>query len=275
MHGLDKETEHAKPAEAPAMEAHPRADHAPAQGFTSQGHVPTVGAEQQSADHPALSASDLAYGDPSTHKVAKLHLFTDIEAKSMGLKELQDHRVGHTWIAIEYNDPTKVPDTVHPAHKNYLKNPSRYADSMGFWPGATPHQDPRRLDESHRFSANPLHSYGPGELHQPDTAHQGQEKASETWDLTQAEVDAVIHYAESKRHAQYSVYMYNCTTFATEAVRAAGKSAPPMSICMPNALYSAIQARQAHNVGDTMTKQFDGSNEVDVHGSDDSARTHQ
>ena len=35
---------------------------------------------------------------------------------------------------------------------------------------------------------------------------------------------------------------------------------------MPNALYDGIKARQAKGEGDTMTKDFDGANEVSVDG---------
>jgi hypothetical protein len=108
-------------------------------------------------------------------------------------------------------------------------------------------------------------------MRHPDRAHEGAEKGSQTWELTQAEVDAVIRYAESKRGAQYSVYFYNCTTFGVEAVAAAGKSAPSSGhagIMYPNALYNGIKERQQKGLGDTMTKDFDGGNEQTVHGAE-------
>ena len=93
-------------------------------------------------------------------------------------------------------------------------------------------------------------------MRHPDTAHEGAEKASQTWSLTQAEVDSVIRYAESKRGAKYSVFFFNCTHFGVQAVAAAGKSAPSATmagIAMPNALYEGIKARQKKGEGETMT----------------------
>ncbi len=214
--------------------------------------------------HPPLTTPDgkEAPPVPPAKKVAKLHLFADIEAKSLGLKELQSGAVGHTWIAIEYIDPATVPDTVDPAHKALLKTGGRYSDPMGFWPD---------IQNGVGYSTNPFSSYVQGWMRHPDRAHEGAEKAMQTWELTQPEVDAVIRYAESKRGAQYSVYFFNCTTFGVEAVAAAGKNAPSggtMGICMPNALYDSIKARQKKGQGDTMVKDFDGTNETVVHGAD-------
>ena len=200
--------------------------------------------------------------DPASQKVAKLHLYADIEAQSMGIAELKNGRVGHTWIALEYIDTAKIPDTVPGNHKALLLNGGKYADPMGFWPD---------IANGVYYSPNPFNSYVQGWMRHPDDAHQGQEKASQTWLLTQAEVDAVIAYAESKRGAQYSVFFYNCTHFGVGAVKAAGKSPPSSTmagIAMPNALYDGIKARQKKGEGDTMTKDFDGSNEVVNHGAE-------
>jgi hypothetical protein len=215
--------------------------------------------------HPALTKPDGSPDDtppptPSA-KVAKLHLFVDIEAPSIGVKELKEGAVGHTWIAIEYNDPAKVPDTVNKAHLPYLKGSGKYADPMGFWPD---------IENGVGYSTNPFDSYVAGWMRHPDRAHEGAEKAMQTWELTQAEVDAVIAYAESKRGAKYSVYFFNCTTFGVQAVAAAGKSAPSggFGIMYPNALYDSIKKRQKAGQGDTMTKDFDGGNEQVTHGAD-------
>ncbi len=211
------------------------------------------------AADPAAPVAPVA--DPNA-KIAKLHLYADIEAKDLGIAELKNGSVGHTWIAIEYKDPATVPNTVHAAHKALLKTPGKYADPMGFWPD---------IANGVGYSTNLIKSYVAGWMRHPDRAHEGAEKAMQTWELTQAEVDAVIAYAESKRGAQYSVYFFNCTTFGVQAVAAAGKSAPAastMGICFPNALYDGIKARQDKGVGDTMTKDFDGTNEQEVHGAD-------
>ncbi|MBK9034717.1 MAG: DUF4157 domain-containing protein [Myxococcales bacterium] len=220
--------------------------------------APTVqrkgGAEGEGAEAPAV--------DPANAKVAKLHLYADIEAKSMGIAELQNGSVGHTWIALEYLDTAAIPDSVPGNHKALLQNGGKYADPMGFWPD---------IANGIGYSPNPLNSYVQGWMRHPDDAHQGAEKASQTWLLTQAEVDSVIRYAESKRGAKYSVFFFNCTHFGVGAVKAAGKSAPSATmagIAMPNALYDGIKARQQKGEGDTMTKDFDGANEVVTHGAE-------
>ena len=192
--------------------------------------------------------------------VAKLHLYADIEAKSMGLAQLKEGQVGHTWIALEYIDPAAVPDTVPAEHKALLENGGKYADPMGFWPD-TPN--------GVYYNPNPFNSYVQGWMRHPDQAHEGSEKASQSWSLTQGEVDSVIAYAESKKGAQYSVFFFNCTHFGVGAVKAAGKSAPSATmagIAMPNALYEGIKKRQDKGVGETMTKELDGSNEHIVEG---------
>jgi hypothetical protein len=214
--------------------------------------------------HPPLTTPDgsPAPAAPGAAKVAKLHLYVDIEAAELGVAELKNGSVGHTWIAIEYLDPAAVPDTVLDSHKALLRTGGKYSDPMGFWPD---------IQNGVGYSTNPFSSYVDGWMRHPDRAHEGMEKGMQTWEITQAEVDAVIAYAESKRGAKYSVYFFNCTTFGVEAVKAAGKSAPSSSsagICYPNALYDGIKARQQKGVGDTMTKDFDGSNEQTVHGAD-------
>jgi Domain of unknown function (DUF4157) len=191
---------------------------------------------------------------------AKLHLFVDIDVKNLGFSDLAAGDVGHTWVALEYTDPAMVPATIHAAHKPQLLTPGKYADPMGFWP-----------DASVGYSVNPLKSWVKGWMRHPDRAHQGAEKATETWDLNQAEVDNVISYAESKRTAQYSVYFYNCTSFAKGAVEASGKSAPGMSswgFCMPNGAYDGIKKRQAKGVGTTSVTDFDTKKETVVSGPD-------
>jgi len=225
--------------------------HAPAGGW-GDGVQRKIAAPVQREGAPAAPAA----------KVAKLHLYVDIEAAELGVAELKNGSVGHTWIAIEYLDPAAVPDTVLDSHKALLRTGGKYSDPMGFWPD---------IQNGVGYSTNPFSSYVDGWMRHPDRAHEGMEKGMQTWEITQAEVDAVIAYAESKRGAKYSVYFFNCTTFGAEAVKAAGKSAPSSSsagICYPNALYDGIKARQKQGVGDTMTRDFDGSNEQTVHGAD-------
>ncbi len=195
-------------------------------------------------------------------KVARLYLLIDVDVKHLGLKDLMNGSVGHTWISIEYLDPRAVPDSVPGNHKTLLQKPGRYADPMGFWPD---------IQNNVYYSANPFKSWVKGWMRHPDRAHQGAEKAVQVWEITQAEVDAVIAYAESKRGANYSVYFFNCTTFGKEAVQAAGKSAPSMStagICFPNAAYDGIKARQDKGQGHTMVTDLDTDTTTEVQGAE-------
>lgn len=225
-------------------------------------HAPTV---QRKGTAEGGGGEAHAAADPNA-KVAKLHLYADIEAPSMGIAELKNGRVGHTWIALEYIDPASVPDSVPAEHKALLEGGGKYADPMGFWPN---------IWDGVGYSPNPFNSYVAGKMLHPDREHEGAEKASQSWLLTQAEVDSVIRYAESKKGAKYSVFFFNCTHFGVEAVKAAGKSAPSATmagIAMPNALYEGIKARQKKGEGDTMTKDFDGNNEVVNHGAEQTSK---
>ena len=137
---------------------------------------------------------------------------------------------------------------------------------MGFWPD---------IENGIYYSPNPFKSWVQGWMRHPDRAHEGSEKATQTWELTQAEVDAVIAYAESKKGAQYSVFFFNCTHFGVEAVKAAGKSAPSATkagIAMPNALYDGIKKRNKDGVGNTSVTDLDTGDTRTVEGQDSRKR---
>ena len=104
------------------------------------------------------------------------------------------------------------------------------------------------------YSQNPFDSYVPGQVLHPDNKHSA--KATQTYDLTQLEVDKVLKYAETKKSADYSVYYYNCTTFAKEAVQAAGKTPPNAGgkICYPDKLYKSIKSNFKKGKGTTSLK---------------------
>jgi Domain of unknown function (DUF4157) len=194
---------------------------------------------------------------------AKLHLFVDIDVKELGFSDLTAGDVGHTWISLEYRDPLAVPATVDAAHKPLLEKKGKYADPMGFWPA---------VNEGVGFSVNPLFPWVKGWMRHPDRAHEGAEMATQTWDIGHDAVNNVIKYAESKRTALYSVYDYNCTTFAKEAVEAAGKSPPGMTsmgFAMPNAAYDGIKERQKAGIGQTSVTDFDTKAVTVVNASDD------
>lgn len=214
-------------------------------------------------------------------KVAKLHIHADIDATEMGLSELLNGQVGHAWVSLEWNDPTAIPATVstkHPQHAHYLQSRAgqgMFADPFGFWPYMFSAYD-EALDQwagapdRVSYSPNPFDSYVKGQMVHPDQLHQGSVKATQSYDLTEAEAIKVMDYSASKVGADYSVYYYNCTTFAKEAVEAAGKSAPSsgyMGVCYPNRLYDSIKARHAAKKGTTTMHDAPGG-PVTVNGSE-------
>ncbi len=201
-------------------------------------------------------------------KVAKLHYLVDVDVKELGLKDLKEGRVGHTWISLEYNDPSAVPESVSPTHRGLLNDGGKYSDPMGFWPRFWVDDQGNRRGG---YSTNVFKSYVPGEVRHPDRGHEGAEKAVQTWHLTQPEVEAVLAYADSKAGAEYSVFFYNCTTFGAEAVKAAGKSPPSsstMGICFPNAAYDGIMKNQEKGRGETWSKDLESGEESTVTGPD-------
>ena len=212
--------------------------------------------EGEAAPEPAPDAK--VGGD----KVARLHYLVDVDVKDLGLKDLKEGRVGHTWISLEYDDPAAVPASVPANHRGLLNEGGKYSDPMGFWPKFWVDEEGNRRGG---YSTNLFKSYVPGEVRHPDRAHEGAEKAVQTWHLTQPEVERVLAYAESKRDAKYSVFFYNCTTFGAEAVKAAGKSPPSSStagICFPNAAYDGIKKNQDKERGTTWLKDVDTDEET-------------
>jgi hypothetical protein len=207
--------------------------------------------------------------------VAKLKLHSDTETvnrSELTLGELQQARVGHSWVSLEYNDPTAVPDTIPEPTKSLIQ--LGYA-SFGFWPlinrtgdMTLPEQSQQRVDAgltpgggtsndtAHRgFSLNPF-KWVPGRVEEPDNAHAP--KGTKTYNLNQEEVNKLLAYVNSKRNADYNLYRFNCTTFAVDAVKAAGKQAPggsTMGVCLPNALYKDLYDMQRN--GDTSVELAD------------------
>lgn len=173
--------------------------------------------------------------------VGKLHLMVDLESRHIGIAEMKAGSVGHTWVSLEYNQPDRVPSVTPAKHRTALRNGGKYADSMGFWP------DTEGLHtangEGVGYSTKYFKSWVQGHMRNPDEAHQGMEKATMSYPVTYSQMLQAIQYGESKAAAQYSVYSYNCTTFARGMVKAAGHSAPSMAtagICLPDKAYDMI-----------------------------------
>ena len=199
----------------------------------------------------------VSFVEPDSNAVvAKLHLMVDLESRHVGLKELASGDVGHTWVSLEWNDPNDVPATLPAGHARLLSAGGKYADPMGFWPDLEGVHTPD--GEGVGYKQNPFKSYVQGHMRHPDRGHEGEEKATLTYSLTFKEAKKALEYADTKKAAQYSVYFYNCTTFAQKVVQAAGKSAPSVSkggICLPDAAYDGILK---HKAKDGETKDIKG-----------------
>lgn len=216
---------------------------------------------------PAFSLS--AGGAESTAPVAKLKLHSDTETvdrSKLSLRELMGAQVGHSWVSLEYNDPTQVPEEIAPRTKALLE--AGFA-SFGFWPlinrtgdftlpeqsqkmveaGLTPGSGTSDNPEHRGFSLNPF-KWVPGRVEEPDMAHQP--KGTIEYSLNMQELQNMLAYVEQKKNSDYNLYRYNCTTFAVDAVKAAGKNAPGgsmMGICLPNALYADMYERSKEGDG--------------------------
>ena len=203
-------------------------------------------------------------------KPATLKIHADIDADSMGIGELMEGSVGHAWVSLHWNDPTAVPADIHANHKPFLQQGD---DPFGFWPKMFQDYDPildqwQEAEDRVGYSSNPFNSYVPGQMLHPDRMHTP--RASQIYQITRQQADNVINYAESKRGAPYSVYYYNCTTFAHEAAKAAGVSPPGSStlgIHYPNALYDSIKKNHEKKRGTTELTDVEG-NTTRVEGSE-------
>lgn len=222
----------------------------------------------QNADRASLQRSPAT---DSAAQPARLYIHADIDTEDFGKDALMEGEVGHAWISLEWKDKTAVPATLPTAHQDFLKRGGMFADPMGFWPKMFgsydplieqwsnlpwPGQEPPGYTGETRvgYSSNLFKSYVPGQMLHPDAQHQATVKATRSYDLTEDEAQKVINYAEAKRGAEYSVYFYNCTTFAKEAVEAAGKVPPnssTLAICYPNALFEGIKKNQKKGIGQT------------------------
>lgn len=219
-----------------------------------------VGGKTMAPPEFALQAG----GAESDAPVAKLKLHSDTETvdrSKLSLGELMNAQVGHSWVSLEATDPNKISDEVNPRTKALME--AGYA-SFGFWPlinrtgdFTLPQQSQQMVDmgltpgggtsdnPAHTgFSLNPF-KWVPGRVEEPDLAHQP--KGTIEYSLNMDELKKMLAYVDSKRNSDYNLYRFNCTTFAVDAVKAAGKNAPGgsmMGVCLPNALYADMLERQ-------------------------------
>jgi len=179
--------------------------------------------------------------------VATLSIHSDIDTTDFGISDLKNGNVGHSWVSLKWNNSTDIPSKInkkYPKHAKYLKRNNPF----GFWPRMFASYDEATgwvglpAEERASYSINPFSSYVKGQVVHPDTLHTP--KATQEYAVTEDEASAVMKYAESKKSADYSVYFFNCTTFASDAIKSAGKTPPSstsMGIAYPNKLYESIK----------------------------------
>jgi hypothetical protein len=116
---------------------------------------------------------------------------------------------GHSWLSLEYHDPSAVPDEVPEPSRDLLRSGGT---SISFGPYVWP------------VPLNPFNSYVDGGVAEPTDWRGAQ--AVRSYELTQPQVNQFLNYVNAHRRAQFSLYFFNCGTFAEEAVKASGHVSP-------------------------------------------------
>lgn len=168
---------------------------------------------------PAMCASGISCGTPDSIGVGgptewKLTLAVDREEEGLG--RLKTGNVGHTWVKLADNKGEKY--------------------SYGFWPQSG-------------FNASEPWKAVPGCVHHPDTAHEPPHATDYIdihYKLTKPNYDKAVAHADGicKAKPDYSLFSYNCTTFAVDVAKAGGVSPPSsttLAIHNPNALFEGIE----------------------------------
>jgi hypothetical protein len=228
-------------------------------GLEREADVMGAKAMQMKAIDPRLKGKGIPEamgGDVTNTKdsrpVATLSIHSDIDTTDFGISDLRNGQVGHSWVSLIWDNQNTISSSIatkYPKHYKYL---SKGSSPFGFWPRmfelyneATDTWINLPPDERTGYSTNPFSSYVKGQVVHPDTIHTP--KATQEYKITEKEAINVMNYAESKKNADYSVYYFNCTTFAADAVKSAGKTPPSsttLGVAYPNKLYDSIKKNQ-------------------------------
>lgn len=214
--------------------------------------------DSQKAVEPTTKADD-------NKEIAKLRLHSDTETvdrSKLTLRELMGARVGHSWVSLDFPDKDLIPEDIHPRTQALAEHDMA---SFGFWPlinragageltergqtftdaGLTPQSGESANPEHRGFSKNPF-KWVAGRVEEPDLSHAP--TGTVEYSLTGKELKSMLNYVDEKRNSDYNLYKFNCTTFAVDAVKAAGKNAPGgdnfLGVCLPNALYKDMLTMQ-------------------------------
>lgn len=254
---------------------------------------PQEGAQQ--AQENALQGGMGGFvNDKDNDLVADVFINVDTESQSrsnLGLMDLTQMNVGHTWLTVKPRDHYLPADlTEFLLQSPYGQNTvnlmrAKGETALGFWP--LQNRDAKwakeiaqkerqvnraaegeeksalqtelaqmRIDQAVSLARRELRkkkgfTLGTGDADQqhgtvfktqgrveePDDEHKP--KGRKRYSLTRLQFKELFNYINSKRNAEYGLKDYNCTTFAAEAVKAAGHSVGGTTnkIHLPTAMY--------------------------------------
>ncbi|HEY0710930.1 MAG TPA: polymorphic toxin-type HINT domain-containing protein [Polyangia bacterium] len=194
-------------------------------------------------------------GNPDELAVARLHLLaaTKHDGRTGMLRDFRENRreahPGHSWIALEYLHPTRdLPEdwqTRFPDHYWPLKNPGRVP--LGHHMGFNNHGRPISASESVPGAVEIMGRRAITELGPT---------AVQSYDLRQSDVENLLQFVEQSRGRDYNLLTHNCTTWAVQAVQAAGQRPPDsriVTVANPASLWEGIRANERRGVDGART----------------------
>jgi hypothetical protein len=168
-----------------------------------------------------------------------LHTDTEVRSKGSNLEN------GHSWVEVERLKPwAEVSDTAKGAMEEVTRNLLEKVGwtSMGFYPS-------HAQGDVKGMIGNVFGISEPGVLREPEKGGiiQTTPTAKKNFLATGDQAANLFRYVNRKRDANYNFLSYNCTTFATKAIAAAGFSAneylgkvTSKGVASPNKLYKRL-----------------------------------
>ncbi|HEY0711082.1 MAG TPA: hypothetical protein VGF45_00290, partial [Polyangia bacterium] len=152
--------------------------------------------------------------------------------------------------AVEYLHPTRdLPDdwqTRYPDHYWPLKNPAR--NPLGHHLGFNNHGRPISAPETVPGAVEIMGRRAVADLGPT---------AVQSYDLRQSEVENLLQFVEQTRGRDYNLLTHNCTTWAVQAVQAAGQRPPDSrmgTVANPASLYAGIRDNERRGDGGARTR---------------------
>ena len=198
----------------------------------------------------------------------------------MTAKELfWDNNVGHTWLTIKPINghlPEDLNAMVQPVTRNLVE--AHGETPIGFWPLTVRHnrtegkklsaekarsnaEDNARLKAEiairqakgftdgsgtitreqvpeHDLHCSYIGKDTEGRVEEPDDTHTP--KGRKVYRITRKQFREMYRYIDAHRNHKYNLLTYNCTTFASHALKAAGQNVAMEGMTMPTSLYEAM-----------------------------------